>query len=129
MSLLNSDRNLRIALATAAAALLAGCSNMQMGSPDAKTTATGSAAGSTTDNASSQLEKCSSSLGTVAVVEDTHAPWYGVLTGQMKLGSTTPVLKLLIQQSNCFVVVARGRAMNNMMQERALADSGELRKG
>jgi len=129
MSLLNSDRNLRIALAAAAAALLAGCSNMQMGSPDAKTTATGSAAGSTTDNASSQLEKCSSSLGTVAVVEDTHAPWYGVLTGQMKLGSTTPVLKLLIQQSNCFVVVDRGRAMNNMMQERALADSGELRKG
>jgi len=82
--LLNSDRNLRSALATAAAALLAGCSNMQMGSPDAKTTATGSAgsaAGSTTNNASSQLEKCSSSLGTVAVVEDTHAPWYGVLTG------------------------------------------------
>ena len=71
MSLLNSDRSLRIAFATAATALFAGCSNMQMGSPDAKTTATGSAAGSTTDNASSQLEKCSSSLGTVAVVEDT----------------------------------------------------------
>jgi hypothetical protein len=77
MSLLNSDRNLRIAIATAATALFAGCSSMQMGSPDAKTTATGSAAGSTTDNASSQLEKCSSSLGTVTVVEDTHAPWYG----------------------------------------------------
>src|SRR5690606_37933539 len=40
-----------------------------------------------------------------------------------------PVLKLLAQQSNCFVVVERGRAMNNMMGERALAQSGELRKG
>jgi hypothetical protein len=46
---------------------------------------------------------------------------------QYQLGPTTPVLKLLIQQSGCFVVVDRGRAMNNMMQERALQQSGELR--
>jgi hypothetical protein len=127
MSLLNSAHGACFALV--ATALLAGCSNMQMGSPDAKTTATGSAGGANAENANSQLEKCSSSLGTVAVVEDTSAPWYGILTGQMKLGSTTPVLKLLIQQSNCFVVVDRGRAMNNMMQERALDQTGELRKG
>ena len=129
MSLSSPQRAARVALATTAGLLLAGCAQMQMGSPDAKTTATGSAAGSTTDNASSQLEKCSSSLGTVAVYEDTNAPWYGILTGQMKLGSTSPVLKLLIQQSNCFVVVDRGRAMNNMMQERALEQTGELRRG
>ena len=79
--------------------------------------------------ANSRLERCARSLGTIAVVEDTNAPWYGLLTGQTRLGSTTPVLKLSIQQSNCFVVVERGRAMNNMMQECALADSGELRKG
>ena len=129
MSLPSPQRAARVALATAAGLLLAGCAQMQMGSPDAKTTATGSAAGSTTENASSQLEKCASSLGTVAVYEDTNAPWYGILTGQMKLGSTSPVLKLLIQQSNCFVVVDRGRAMNNMMQERALEQTGELRRG
>ncbi|EXI67193.1 MAG: Curli production assembly/transport component CsgG [Candidatus Accumulibacter adjunctus] len=129
MSLPSPQRAARVALATAAGLLLAGCAQMQMGSPDAKTTATGSAAGSTTENASSQLEKCASSLGTVAVYEDTNAPWYGILTGQMKLGSTSPVLKLLIQQSNCFVVVDRGRAMNNMMQERALNQMGELRQG
>jgi hypothetical protein len=35
----------------------------------------------------------------------------------------------MIQQSNCFVVVERGRAMNNMQQERALQGSGELRGG
>ena len=67
-------------------------------------------------------------MGTITVEEDTGAPWYGILTGQYQLGPTTPVLKLMIQQSNCFVVVDRGRAMNNMMQERALAQSGELRQ-
>ena len=129
MSLPSSENAARLVVAAAASVLLASCSNMQMGSPDAKTTATGSAGGANAENANSQLERCASSLGTIAVVEDTNSPWYGILTGQMRLGSTTPVLKLLIQQSNCFVVVERGRAMNNMMQERALADSGELRKG
>ncbi len=106
---------------------IAGCANMQMGSAEAKTEATGSAGGSQSQNASSKLERCDASLGTIAVVEDTSAPWYGILTGQYRLGSTSPVLKLMIQQSNCFVVVERGRAMNNMMQERALSQSGELR--
>jgi curli biogenesis system outer membrane secretion channel CsgG len=68
-------------------------------------------------------------MGTVAIVEDTRASWYGYLTGQLRLGSTVPVLKLLVQQSNCFVVVERGRAMNNIMGERALEQSGEMRKG
>ncbi|MGQ9499029.1 MAG: CsgG/HfaB family protein [Dissulfurimicrobium sp.] len=101
---------------------------MDMGSQGAKTTATGSAGGAVSQNANSQLERCPEALGTLALVEDTGAPWYGILTGQMKLGSTIPVLRLLVQQSNCFVVVERGRAMNNMMQERALEQSGELRK-
>ena len=107
---------------------LAGCANMQMGSSDAKTVATGSAGGSESQDANKQLTHCDATLGTMAVVEDTSAPWYGILTGQYRLGSTTPVLKLLIQQSNCFVVVERGRAMGNMMMERDLERSGELRK-
>jgi hypothetical protein len=115
-------------LAASVAALFAGCSNMQMGSQEAKTTATGSAAGANAENANKALEKCPTPLGTLAVVEDQSASWYGILTGQLRLGSTTPVLKLLVQQSNCFMVVERGRAMNNMMQERALQESGELRQ-
>ena len=104
-----------------------GCATMQTGSSEAKTVATGSAGGSESQGANAALPRCAASLGTIAVVEDTMAPWYGILTTQYHLGSTTPVLKLLIQQSNCFVVVERGQAMNNMMQERALAKSGELR--
>ncbi len=36
---------------------------------------------------------------------------------------------MMIQQSNCFVVVERGRAMGNMMRERDLERSGEMREG
>jgi len=106
---------------------LSGCSSMDMGSASAKTEATGSAGGANSQGANNKLAHCNAPLGTIAVVEDTNSPWYGLLTAQYHLGSTTPVLKLMIQQSNCFVVVDRGRAMNNMMQERQLAQSGELR--
>jgi curli biogenesis system outer membrane secretion channel CsgG len=121
-------RRLPTLLSASALALLAGCAQMDMGSTAAKTEATGSAGGATAQNANSKLERCDATLGTMAIVEDTSAPWYGVLSGQLKLGSTVPVLKLLAQQSNCFVVVERGRAMNNMMQERALQQSGEMRQ-
>jgi hypothetical protein len=39
-------------------------------------------------------------------------------------------LRLLVQQSNCFIVVERGAAgMNAMTRERALMQSGEMRGG
>ena len=122
----------RIAVYSAALLLpiaLTGCIGMQMGSPAAKTTATGSAAGSATDNVNPALERCAEPLGTMAVVEDTGSTWYRFLTTDWKLGPTTPVLKMLAQQSGCFVVVERGRAMDNVMMERSLDSSGELRQG
>lgn len=124
-----ADLRLPLLLCTAIATSLAGCAQMDMGSLAAKTEATGSAGGANAQNANSKLERCDATLGTMAIVEDQTAPWYGILTRQYNLGSTVPVLKLLAQQSNCFVVVERGRAMNNMMQERALQQSGEMRQG
>jgi hypothetical protein len=38
-----------------------------------------------------------------------------------RLGSPVGLIRLMIQQSNCFLVVERGVGMQNMMQERALA--------
>ena len=114
---------------------LAGCQNMpaldmQMGSQSAKTMATGSAAGSATAGESGQLERCESPLGTVSLIENVNAGWYTVLTGEYKLPPTANLLRLLVQQSNCFVVVERGAAgMNAMTRERALQQSGEMRGG
>src|SRR5436190_20070812 len=109
--------NARAALATILAVLLAGCSGTSPTLGGGGTVDTGGAGGATAENASGQLEKCNESLGTMAVVEDQNAPWYRTLT-QYRLGSTVPVLRMMIQQSNCFVVVERGQGLNNMMQER-----------
>ncbi|SNS88052.1 Curli biogenesis system outer membrane secretion channel CsgG [Noviherbaspirillum humi] len=100
-----------------------------IGDNSAKTVATGSAGGATAQNASSKLEKCDKPLGTIAIVEDTTQPWFGYFRQQYQLQSTTPVLRLIVQQSNCFVVVERGRAMGNMNTERELQARGELRNG
>lgn len=102
---------------------------MEMGADSAKTTATGSAGGESSDNVNAALERCPSTLGTMTLVEDQNSHWYHYLNRELGLGSTTPVLRLLVQQSNCFVVVERGRALNNMMQERSFEESGELRTG
>ena len=90
----------------------------------------GGVGGANSQGGAGDLEYCPESLGTLAVVEDQGAHWYSVYYSRYpKLGSTVPVLRMMIQQSNCFVVVERGRAMNNLMQERGLDDSGELRSG
>jgi curli biogenesis system outer membrane secretion channel CsgG len=109
-------------------ALLTGC-GVQMGDDSARTPVTGSAGGASSQNANSKLERCDQSLGTLAVVEDQTSPWYYQLTREYKLTSTVPLIRLLVQQSNCFVVVERGRAFNQMQGERALQQSGELRQG
>jgi hypothetical protein len=120
--------------AVAALFLLAGCpaSMPTAGQPavggSGKTAVTGAAGGATAANANASLERCDESLGTIGVVEDQNAGWYHTLRGY-KLGSTIPVLRMMIQQSNCFVVVERGAAMRNMNVERDLNRSGEMRAG
>src|SRR5919108_5078880 len=75
-----------------------------------------------------QLERCNETLGTLAVVEDRNAAWYRTMQ-TYQVQSTVPLLRMLIQESNCFVVVERGAAMNVMRQERSLEQSGEMRQG
>ena len=114
------------------AMIVPGCANMnavQVGSDSARTPVTGSAGGSTSQGAMSQLQHCDQSLGTLAVVEDQNAAWYYQLTREYQLTSTVPLIRLLVQQSNCFVVVERGRGFDQMQTERALNQSGELRGG
>ncbi|GAA4423586.1 hypothetical protein GCM10023090_15940 [Acidovorax lacteus] len=122
-----------LATAACAALLLAGCetmSPMRMGSPEAKTVATGSAAGAATSNTNSELERCDSPLGTVSLIENQQAGWYTILRDQYRLPPTANLLRLLVQQSNCFVVVERGAAgMQAMQRERALMQAGEMRQG
>lgn len=112
----------------AAALGLAGCVATAPKMGESKGTVTGAAGGAAAEGSNSALAKCDETLGTMALQEDVNAPWY-VQLRQHQLGSTLPVLRLMIQQSNCFVVVERGATMNNMMRERTLESSGEMRGG
>jgi curli biogenesis system outer membrane secretion channel CsgG len=123
---------LKLSVAVAALGLLSACQAppMQMGDPAAKTVATGSAAGSTNAGANSALERCAEPLGTISLIENVNAPWYYTLTNEYRLPPTASLLRLMIQQSNCFVVVERGASgMAAMNRERALQNSGEMRSG
>jgi len=122
---------LRLAAAGSLGFMLSACVATMPGQPEqgaSKTAVTGAAGGATAEGASGNLERCDASLGTIGVVEDQNAGWYQTLRSY-KLGSTVPVLRMMIQQSNCFVVVERGAAMHNMNTERNLQKSGEMRAG
>jgi curli biogenesis system outer membrane secretion channel CsgG len=109
--------------------LLAACSTSPtLGAAGAKTPATGSAGGAVAQDANSQLARCDQTLGTLSIVEEANQPWMQQFTAQYRMQSTVPLLRMIIQQSNCFVVVERGQAFNNMQAERALMERGELRR-
>ncbi|MDR2216202.1 MAG: hypothetical protein LBE59_10240 [Nevskiaceae bacterium] len=79
------------------------------------------------EGASGELERCDKPMGAMAVVE----PQDYVMSSlaRFQLQSPVSLIRLMIQQSNCFIVVERGQGMANLMQERALAGGGELRGG
>jgi curli biogenesis system outer membrane secretion channel CsgG len=86
-----------------------------------------SSAGVHAQDTSSKVERCDRPLGTIAVSEyrggsTTALQSYG-------LGSPVALLRIMIQQSNCFQVVERGAAMANLQEERALAAGGETLAG
>lgn len=123
-------RMLALAAVCAMPLLLSAClsSNPALGgSPGA---ADGSAGGATVVGKNPALESCDETLGTLTMFEDTSRPWWGNFNSRYpSLGSTLPVIRLMIQQSNCFVVVERGVVMDVINSERNLQEQGELRAG
>ena len=85
--------------------------------------------GSTSSNDTSKtptLDKCKKKIATLAVVEPQD---YEMLAlSQFSLPSPTSLIRLIVQQSNCFIVVERGIGMQNLLQERSLSSSGELKQ-
>jgi hypothetical protein len=110
---------LGLALATT---LAAGAQAQTLG--EGGSAAQGSAGPQGAQNANTQLEKCDAPKGTLAVVE-AQSQVIAAL-GRYGLQSPTGLIRMMVQQSNCFQVVERGMAMQNMMQERALAAGGQM---
>ncbi len=84
-------------------------------------------AGPSGSQGDSGLEHCDKPMGALTVVEPQNSVSQSL--SSYGLQSPTGLIRMMVQQSNCFIVVERGMAMQNMMQERALAESGELRGG
>lgn len=70
-------------------------------------------------------EKCARKLGVLAVAEPQQGWDY---LSRYSLGSPAALLRMMVQNSGCFNVVERGIGMQNIQQERALADNGDLRQ-
>ena len=84
--------------------------------------------GSTSNNSSKNtpsLKKCDKKIATLAVVEPQDYEMLALM--QYSLPSPTSLIRLIVQQSNCFIVVERGLGMQNILQERSLSSSGELK--
>jgi hypothetical protein len=112
------------ALALAVTAHAQGVTDMKKG--QGGSAVQGSAGPGGSQDTASDLEKCDKAMATVAVAEpQSHTVAW--LT-RYRLGSPTGLIRLMIQQSNCFLVVERGAALQNLMQERALGKAGELRQ-
>ena len=73
------------------------------------------------------LEHCAKPMGAMAVVEPQNEIIYALR--RYNLSSPVGLIRMMIQQSNCFIVVERGVGMQNLMQERQLASAGESRQG
>lgn len=98
----------------------------------APTAVTGSAAGGTSAGADSNLERCSAPLGTLAVDDGRGKEWYASFGRATKVTTIEPLLRLAVQQSNCFVITSIG---NNRTESKISAitdkqrNSGEFRAG
>ena len=114
---------------------LAGCVTTGGGTVSTGTSsmaAKGAAAGSTSAGADSSLERCSAPLGTLAVDDGRGKEWYASFGAATKVTTIEPLIRLAVQQSNCFVITSIG---NNRTESKLSAitdkqrNSGEFRAG
>ncbi|HAJ14610.1 MAG: hypothetical protein PHQ87_08100 [Hydrogenophaga sp.] len=108
-----SKTTLKLA-ALAASLALAGCVTPGSGgivsTGNNATAATGAAAGASSVNANSSLERCSEPLGTLAVDDGRGKEWYASFGRETQVTTIEPLIRLAVQQSNCFVITSIGNA-------------------
>lgn len=96
------------------------------------TAVSGGAAGSARVGGNSQLERCQAPLGTLAVDDGRQQSWYASFGAATQITTIEPLLRLAVQQSNCFVITSIG---SNQTESRISAitdrqrNSGEFRAG
>jgi curli production assembly/transport component CsgG len=113
-----------LALVPALAAAQGGVTKPKQGQGGSVVKGAAGTEGSKGDNG---LEHCDKPMGAMAVVEPQSE--YMMALSRYNLQSPVSLIRMMIQQSNCFIVVERGQGLRNMEQERALAGAGQTRSG
>lgn len=94
---------------------LTGCLGNMAAGPSSITG--GSAAGSASVDANASLPRCDKTLGTIAVDDGRGKAWYRSFGQQTQITSIEPLIRLAVQQSNCFVITSIGNtASSSKMQ-------------
>ena len=104
---------------------LVGCAQSGVQTGGSSNLVTGSAGGATSVNANKSLEHCDAPLGTLAVSD-------GRFSGSSSVTTVDPLLRLAVQQSNCFVITSIGNIATDAQLDRILdkqRNSGEIRAG
>ncbi len=117
-------------LCAACSILLIGCSTVTPGTGG--TMISGGAGGSTSSGANANLERCSETLGTLAIDDGRNESWFGAFLRETNVTTVEPLLRLAVQQSNCFIITSVGNArMDERMQRitQLQRNSGEYRAG
>ena len=129
------DRKIALSLATiASAVLLAGCVTPggKISTGNASTAASGAAGGATSVDANESLERCDTPLGTLAVDDGRGKEWYASFGQATQVATIEPLIRLAVQQSNCFVITSIGNSRTDSKLS-AITDkqrnSGEFRAG
>lgn len=122
----------RLALIAMSVMALTGCLASTVTKGTGGTSVSGSAGGGTSADANPTLERCDQTLGTLAVDDGSGASWYTAFNTRTKITTIEPLLRLAVQQSNCFVITSIG---NSRTESRLSAitdkqrNSGEFRAG
>ncbi|MGQ7843535.1 hypothetical protein ACUNV4_03580 [Granulosicoccus sp. 3-233] len=123
---------MRLSLMALSAMALTGCLASTVTQGTGGTSISGAAGGGTSAGANSTLERCDQTLGTLAVDDGSGAAWYTDFNSRTKVTTIEPLLRLAVQQSNCFVITSIG---NSRTESRLSAitdkqrNSGEFRAG
>jgi hypothetical protein len=118
----------RLSIAALAVSTLGAC----LTTGTSPTHVSGAAGGGASVNANASLERCPETLGTIAIDDGRQADWYGQFGSATQVTTIEPLLRLAVQQSNCFIITSVGNQRTDSRISRITdtqRNSGEYRAG
>lgn len=110
--------------------ILISCANVSTGT--GSTLVSGSAGGGASVGANAMLERCDKTLGTIAIDDGRQANWYHQFGAITQVTTVEPLIRLAVQQSNCFVITSVGNQRTDSRLSQITdkqRNSGEYRAG